>query len=189
MARWSMALACVGGLAALAGCGGGGGGGSIGSGFATRNQFRNDQLDRVLSRPDTRVSDLPVAGAATYAGYAGFVVNQDGPAEDAYLGDLSLRANFGTARVNGQIDNFSARSGASVTGSLAIGGAPIIGTTFQPRFGGALRVNGSPASVDGDVDGAFFGRFYEGVAGTLTGSIARDGLLLPIDSGSFSGER
>ncbi|PAU73702.1 transferrin-binding protein-like solute binding protein [Vreelandella alkaliphila] len=113
---------------------------------------------------DTRSSDMPTSGTASYSGVTqGEVIINNGQAH-ALIGQATLDVNFTSKDIEGTLTNMTAQEYDSDVVRQwhdidLIGGLDSQGN----RFGGITQVESSPgnaASISNDSRGGFNGRFY-----------------------------
>lgn len=118
---------------------------------------------------ETRPSDMPTTGSATYNGtMVGVSVDSTGDAYDL-VGDASMTADFGTGNISGSFTNTTATNVDTLAnspwndvnfgGTIAAGSNGFSGTT---SVGGA---NTNPGGLAADASGEVKGKFFGPVAG------------------------
>ena len=130
--------------------------------FAGNVQAARDRTDRVLGMASAAFVSMPVAGSVEYTGHAALVFGPPA-AEIMLLGETRVTANFDTARVTGQVDNFFGGTGAAdvrdYAGSLTIAGD--IGlrrpNSFDAAIAGSVSGGGQTIVLDGALLGDFRG--------------------------------
>lgn len=103
----------------------------------------------------TSIDAMPASGSATYSGVMGFSASEEAPV-DVYS-KASLTANFGAATISGSLTDFQHYDLRYFPGTVEIQGGVITGNEFAADVSGSLLVDGTDASVEGDLFGIFGG--------------------------------
>ena len=148
----------------LTACGGGGGGG--GSGEPTSTELSYNEIDTrlsVIARETARVAqnqgatqDMQTTGTASYSGVASF--NRESMYDTQAIANLT--ADFGAGTVQGQLTNFTDRSGTDYSGTVAITNGKVNGSDVSANLAGTLETD-SPllgtVSLTGTASPTFLG--------------------------------
>ena len=127
---------------------------------------------------ETETAAMPDSGTATYDGVALIGVTE-GANTMGLVGDATINATFTGAggTLDGTLDNFVAAgvdpqaimdsplsevfTVHTADGTVAITGGAIAGNAFTADFAGALTADGTPITVNGTMDGTFYGTTAE----------------------------
>lgn len=171
-------IAVVGIITALSACGGGGGGGGPDTDFSgaeRENQFRANEINRMVSDFEQRglspTAALPAAGSASYAGYLGF-----SEANFAVVGDARIGVNFTNNSVTGSATNFIDSDNFVYDGSLRLDNGTINRT---PDIANPSQItgqmNGNISGTEGSItiqsrlEANFSGANQENIIGLVSG--------------------
>lgn len=165
---------------ALAACGGGGGGGQSASSYSAlvaseRSFLAERAADNDLTDNQTPVSQMPSSGTATYRGAGTVRLDQTNAnsSPDA-AGQATLRANFSSSRVTGEVTNFRPGPGhSSASGTLNVSG-DIDGNLMFGDVSGAVVVDDVRHGINSDeAVGAFVDRNAGGLVVVADGETSR----------------
>jgi hypothetical protein len=156
----------------LAACVGGGSGGASFDSMATRGQNLINAVDGEQATP---VGSMPTTGTATYAGVAAFAPTEYDQVE--ILSEASLKANFGSSSISGNLSNFRDYENNRFPGSVAIQSGVISGNQFDADLSGSLTVDGAPTIVKGTLNGGFVGANANLAAGAIEGTVGGQSMV------------
>lgn len=164
----------------LAGCSGGTVPGIGVPTFADRQTAALNLYNTALAEPltGTTPGGMPVAGSATYTGYAAFETTGL-TADDTFVADATLNATFTGAggTVSGTITNFEGSVVGPTGGTFNVTGGTITGDTYAATVGGTFNDAGTNRAFTGSTGGAFFGDDAPYIAGALGGTFAGGGQI------------
>ena len=172
----------------LTACGGSGGSQTFASLLAQGDAI----ADEINTIEFTDPSTLPASGSATYDGFIGIQASNLGEA----LGEMTLRANFATNAITGDVSNVVTADDEPLIGTLAISNGAIdrsadiaVEYTYGADIDGQLTGEEGVFVVEGDLLGDFTDTDYQYVEGIVEGTVTLDQTTFPIISGGFVGER
>ena len=127
----------------------------------------------LLEAEQTVPSDMPMSGGATFTGKAlGGTLAYAGASEatHAYIGDATIDVAFapGGGTVGGEITNLTGvgprtSSVVNAPGSIDITAGVITGSNITATYTGDLSIGTDDLSLNGTLDGAFYGSGPDGV--------------------------
>lgn len=176
-------------LAALAGCDGAFEFEEV-AGFDELSDSFEVMEARVEALPITTAGELPVAGQATYRGFAGLEMETPEPTQ--LFGTAAITTDFGDRTLSGELGGFTGRvNGGGIErldGTLEIANGSIAVLTpsdLTAELSGTLTGDGGAIGVDGSILGSFRTDGGQG-AGALA-AVAAPGTDMTLDGAEFDG--
>ena len=132
----------------------------------------NQVLKCIGTLDPTPVANMRTSGTATYSGFATGDIDVSASPPETVLADVSLLAVFsgGGGTISGDLSNFTAASGAVMSGSLSLSGGAITGTSITATVAGVLDYAGDTIDINAALIGAFFGSAAQAISGGITGT-------------------
>ena len=150
------------------------------------DEIGGDDPESGIYTNKTEAQEMPTEGTASYAGFAGFWLNDDQQqvrtdmAENdtpVLAAELNLVADFATSKISGSMTNFQiSEEGNSVNGTIDVSDGSISGGNLLADLSGNLNGNVDGQEEEhtftGTMDGTFLGDGAEAVVGGIEGSLS-----------------
>lgn len=141
--------------------------------------------------PYTVPSTLPRNGSAVHDGVIGIGLSDN----SAAVGEMTMRTDFSTQMITGDVSNVIDSDNTRLSGSLDITGGRFDRNvdvtrnfTFNADMTGRLTAGGSTFDVDATLEGDYTGTQYQYVEGFVDGTVTIDGQVAVISEGEFVGQ-
>jgi len=168
------------GLFCLAACGGGNSSSqpSAAPAFVTAANSSAQLLQFIDNSIPSSPASMPNAGSANYIGMGSFGASSDDQVlkgSPDYIADVSLTVDFAAAVVTGNFDNFAARDGRKLSGTLVVSNGVLSEENFLADAKGSLFAASSTQTIDGVIVGQLFGTNQDAIGGGFAGNRTSNG--------------